>query len=179
MELQKVNRYSIVEFQFSRPLSPDQEDIFISYFKNIKHNVMDRLLNSINGTDRNPIKAFIKKNLSQHATPIMMKYQALYNILQAQTRNPGPNDIFVLDNDGKEQGKWIFKMDMAAFDVSPFGDLKVPVIHRQALNLLSSKDKRIMTDLQRVVLPMMKLKSSDCRITTKFYDETQKPGEAV
>ena len=173
-ETEKVKRYSEIEFKFRQPLTPEQEDIFIGYFKTMKHSVMDRLQSSINGTDRNPIKAFIKKNASQHAPHIMLRYQQLYTNLQLQTMNPGPEDIFIVEDEKKSEGIWTFKMDMEAFDVSPFGEIKIPILQRQALNLMNSKDKRIKSDFMRSVLPMMKLSNGDCWITTKFYDEQVK-----
>jgi hypothetical protein len=189
-ENNKVTRYSEIEFQFQQPLTAEQEDIFIAYFKNIKHSVMDRLSNVIHGTDRNPIKAMLAKTLAPYSTAIMMKYEYIYNRLQLQTMNPGDLDIFVVDDSRKDQNIWSFKMDMAEFDVVTLAMIqavpnkKIQSMVRQSFNLLSGKDRRIRLDFQRSVLPMMKLRNDQCRIMTRFYDENfpaaeMKEGEEV
>ena len=171
-----IGRYSEIEFQFARPLTAEQEEIFTTYFRDIKHSVMDRLLSSLNGTDRNPLKAWLKQNLQQHSPMIMGKYQFLYSTLQLQSEegNQKDTDIFVVEDKDKATGKWTFRMDMSAFDVALFGDLKVPLIQRQALNLMNNKDKRIKEDFFRSRLPLMKLKNSECLIRARYYGDPPK-----
>ena len=174
----KVQRYSEIEFRFRKPLDDEQRDIFIRYFRNIKHSVMDRLSNVIHGTDRNPIKAVLAKTLGPLSPGIMMKYENIYATLQRQTQFPGDNDIFIVDDALSPQGIWTYRMDMAEFDVvtrepiqSYVKETKIQQMIRQSFNLLSGKDRRIRSDFLRSVLPMMKLKNEDCWITSKFYDE--------
>jgi len=171
MEEHTIRRYSEIEFQFTKPLTEEQEDIFIGYFYNMKHSIMDRLSMIIHGTDRNPIKAFVMKHLSEHSPMIMGNYARIYADLMAQTQNPGPNDIFVVEDIGKVQGKWIFRMDMQAFDAPLFNNANVPHMAKKAVNLMADKDRQIRANFQRAVLPMMKLRNEDCRITPRFYDE--------
>jgi hypothetical protein len=171
-------KHSEIEFRFIRPLNPEEEDIFISYFSTMQHKVMDRLLAIIKGTDKNPLRALAGKLAKLGGMPIddqiMARYLKIYNDLQAQKANPGPDDIFVLDKNDKDPRIYVFRMDMEVFDMSILGNSGVPVIQRELFNLARNKDKQIGIHVQRVVFPVMKFKPADCRITTKLYDEQKK-----
>jgi hypothetical protein len=176
-------KHSEIEFRFIRPLTPEEEDIFISYFDTMRAYVMDRLYAIINGTDKNPLRALAGRLAKLGGVPIndviMQKYLKIYNDLSEQKLNPGPDDIFVLDKNDKEPRIYVFRMDMEAFDMSILGKTGVPIVQRELFNLLRNRDKQIGTHVLRTVIPVMKMKPGDVRITTKLYDEQKKEGKDV
>ena len=157
-------KFSEIDFEFERLLTEEEEEVFISFFHTMKAKVRDKLWDFISGKNRNPLislaRALSKVSPVDVEQMVKTKYQDLYTRLDS---------IIILDKNDNNPCLYTFRLAMSEFDLG-IVDTKVPAVQRELFNLMRNKDRAISREVERLVLPAMKMPRSMVRITVKPFD---------
>jgi len=149
-------KYDYITFKFCKPLTPEQESWFIAYFKDLKDGMKERMEKYIaNSTDKSNIFFQLQDKLNMlgggHNVDMSFILRGkIQFILQSYNRH------IMLDKNNPVS--YTFYVETEAFEFQKTG---VKYIDEQVFTLYKTKNKHIILDIQRFVLPKMGLKAHE------------------
>jgi hypothetical protein len=152
-------KYDYITFRFNNVLSEEQEAWFIAYFKDLKYSMrtyMEKYL--ANSTDKSNIFFQLqdKLNMIGGGNNVDMSF-IIRGKIEILLRHYDRHIML----DKEDPQTYTFYVETEAFEFQKTG---VKYIDEQVFSLYKHKNKHIILDVQRFVLPKMQLKTSDMAV---------------